>query len=58
MFKIECKISKKGNKFLVLTYNGIYITFDMRVIEKIAMENDVSNIDLYHLDEGENIIIK
>ena len=58
MIEICCKLSKKGSKYLVLVINGVYAFVDTYTIEKIALTNGVSNIDLARLDVDDKIIIK
>lgn len=57
MCEIICKESQKGNKYLVLSINGVYVTFDSRSIEKVAMTVGISNIDLAKLNVDECIKI-
>ena len=56
MCEIICKKSEKGNRYLVLSINGVYVTFDSRIIEKVAMTVGISNIDLSKL--GVDDVIK
>lgn len=56
---IVCKkSSKSGKTYLVLVYNGIYVSFDRLTIERVAMTNGVSNIELSELDVDDVIKIK
>lgn len=56
---IECKKSKKSEAtYLVLVINGIFVSFDRSVIERVAMTNGISNIDLNHLGDGQKIKIE
>ena len=59
MIKICKKHSSKSDKdYYVLVVNGVYVSFDVAIIEKVAMTNEVSNIDLKYMQVGEEIYIK
>lgn len=54
---IECKMSKAGKPFIVLTVNGVYVSFEHIVIMKVAHSNGYNERDVYSLDIGEKIEI-
>lgn len=55
---IVCKKSKKSESlYVVLVINGVYVSFDRSVIEKLAMTNGISNVDISLLQEDEYIEI-
>lgn len=53
--KIECRVSKKGTPFYVLTINGIFVTFDVHTMAKAFK---VTERDVYLLNVGEYITLK
>lgn len=54
---IECKKSKNGNIFYVLTVNGVYVSFEHTVIMRVARTNGYNERDVYSLDIDEKIEI-
>lgn len=56
---IVCKkSSKSGKSYLVLVFNGIYVSFDRFTIERVAMTNGISNVDLSEMNVGDIINLK
>ena len=58
MYIICKKSAKSGKSYLVLVVNDIYVSFDRLVIERVAMTNGISNIELCELNIDESIQIK
>lgn len=58
MYIICKKSTKTGKSYLVLVVNDIYVSFDRLVIERVAMTNGISNIELSELNVDERIQIK
>lgn len=58
MCYILCKKSKKSDSlYLVLVVNGVFVSFDRSVIEKVAMTKGISNIDLQAMQIDDSIEI-
>ena len=55
---IECKMSKNGREFIVLTVNGCFISFEHKIIMSVARTVGLSERDVYSLACGDKIIIE
>lgn len=55
---IACKKSKTSDcTYLVLVIDGVFVSFDRLTVEKVAMANGISNIELRELKSGEEVVL-
>lgn len=52
------KLSKKGTEYLCLVINGVYVSFDMVLIDKVLRSQGSNLLEAARLDIEEKIFIK